>query len=276
MAEPFFSIIVTAYNAEKWITECMRSLLGQDFTDFECLVGDDASTDDTFRTFKAEVADDARFRYAKRSINAGGGENYVDLIRHARGEVCVELGADDFLVGTDALSRIHREYETFPLCDVTSGSMVVTPRSGVCAWPPDLLWWRKWCHIKPLTFRTQVALRGFEKHWKALIDPVTRKVPRYGWDVATFWPTLDAARQYRNISNILYAYRVHGLNDSEGHREEQLVTEKRLSEHFDALYTARMYHGLPWWPKERYAKFAEELDKTHAERCSACGCDSRG
>lgn len=266
----FFSILVTAYNAEKWMSECLQSLLAQDCPDFECLVGDDASTDDTYGVFRAVVGSDSRFKYAKRTKNAGGGENYVDLIRHAKGEICVELGADDFFATPEALSRIKREYDTFPLCDATSGSFVITPNGGVFAQPPALLWWRGWCHGKPLTFRTETALKGLEKHWKAVIDPVTGKVPRYGWDVCTYWPTLDMARQYRNICDILYAYRVHPQNDQNTHREAQLTTERRMGMHLDAIYSSRLTHGMPWWGKERYLKFADDLGTSHEEKCPAC------
>ena len=44
-----FSIVVTAYNVEKYIAECVESLKRQTLSDFECIVIDDASADGTAR-----------------------------------------------------------------------------------------------------------------------------------------------------------------------------------------------------------------------------------
>ena len=46
---PLFSVIVPSYNSEKFIEKTINSLLNQDFTDYEIIVIDDGSNDNTYR-----------------------------------------------------------------------------------------------------------------------------------------------------------------------------------------------------------------------------------
>ena len=47
MCKMFYSIIIPAYNVEQYIEQCIQSVLSQGFTDYEILVVDDGSVDNT-------------------------------------------------------------------------------------------------------------------------------------------------------------------------------------------------------------------------------------
>lgn len=46
-SKPFFSIIIPVYNVEKYLPECMESILNQSFTDYEIILVNDGSTDNS-------------------------------------------------------------------------------------------------------------------------------------------------------------------------------------------------------------------------------------
>ncbi|MFJ6565816.1 CDP-glycerol glycerophosphotransferase family protein [Streptomyces sp. NPDC091292] len=69
-AQPRLTVVVPVYNVEEYLTECLESIAGQTFPDFECLLVDDGSTDDSPRIAQEFAARDPRFRYLRQE-NAG-------------------------------------------------------------------------------------------------------------------------------------------------------------------------------------------------------------
>lgn len=61
--EHFFSVIITTYNREKIITRALNSLLNQDFDDWEAIIVDDGSLDDTFEVIKPIVMNHEKIKY---------------------------------------------------------------------------------------------------------------------------------------------------------------------------------------------------------------------
>lgn len=59
---PAVSVIVPVYNTEKYLRRCLDSILAQTFTDWECLVIDDGSTDTSPAICDEYAAADTRFR----------------------------------------------------------------------------------------------------------------------------------------------------------------------------------------------------------------------
>jgi len=94
------SVIIPAYNAEATIERCIKSVLAQDYADFEVIVVDDGSTDDTFRICMRFPIVTIRTFYKGVSAARNRG------IEEARGEYIVFLDADDCLVDKEALLRL--------------------------------------------------------------------------------------------------------------------------------------------------------------------------
>ena len=93
---PAVAVVISSYQAEPYIECAIRSVLAQEFADFELLVQDDASTDRT-----AEIArsiDDRRLRVVVSGANRGAVANFNSGIAATRAEFVVKLDADDFLL----------------------------------------------------------------------------------------------------------------------------------------------------------------------------------
>lgn len=90
---PTVSIIIPSYNRGYCIARAITSVLRQTYTDFEIIVVDDASTDDTQQQVKCFT--DARIYYLSHVSNRGGGAARNTGIQAARGEFIAFLDSDD-------------------------------------------------------------------------------------------------------------------------------------------------------------------------------------
>lgn len=112
--EPAISVIIPMYNAEKYIGECLTSLASQTFQDFEVIVVDDRSTDNSravVENFFATFGD--RLNLIRLSSNSGCAavpRNYA--MTKARGKYVYFLDSDDLLTDT-ALAELCEVAECF-------------------------------------------------------------------------------------------------------------------------------------------------------------------
>jgi len=97
---PRVSVIVPAYNAAWWVRRLLESVAAQSMPDFECVVVDDGSTDDTAVIVEAFCASDSRFRCIRQQ-NLGVAEARNRALGAARGEFVAPVDADDLW---------HRDY----------------------------------------------------------------------------------------------------------------------------------------------------------------------
>ena len=100
-----FSIIIPVYNAEKYLPHCMNSLLEQSYSDFEILLINDGSTDQSGRLCDEYVKHDERVK-AFHFPNQGAGCARNVGLDHASGEYILFVDADDWLENNALLTYI--------------------------------------------------------------------------------------------------------------------------------------------------------------------------
>jgi glycosyltransferase involved in cell wall biosynthesis len=110
---PLVSILVPAFNAAAYIGELCNSIQAQTFSDFEVLILDDGSADET-AAIAAHYEQDRRFLVIRWTQNRGVNAATVELLSRARGEFWCLPGADDvllpgFLQRRLDLLRAHRD-----------------------------------------------------------------------------------------------------------------------------------------------------------------------
>ncbi|WNC86000.1 glycosyltransferase family 2 protein [Thermosynechococcus sp. QKsg1] len=88
------SIGMPVYNGAKFIREALDSLLAQTFTDFELIISDNASTDETEAICREYAAKDKRIRYVRQAQNLGAAANFKYVLDEARGEYFMWAAAD--------------------------------------------------------------------------------------------------------------------------------------------------------------------------------------
>jgi glycosyltransferase involved in cell wall biosynthesis len=106
MKTPLISIVIPAYNAGKYIEECLNSVLSQTFEDWECIIVNDGSTDNTLAIVQNFTARDKRFSSYTIS-NSGSAKVPRDkAVSYARANWIVQLDADDF-IDNDVLGKLY-------------------------------------------------------------------------------------------------------------------------------------------------------------------------
>ena len=83
--KPIVSIIVPCFNQGKYILETLESVSKQTFTNFECIVVNDGSTDDSLVKMKSFCEDDTRFHYIDK-FNEGVSVARNTAIRQSQGK----------------------------------------------------------------------------------------------------------------------------------------------------------------------------------------------
>jgi len=92
--KPLISVIIPAFNAASVIIETLESVRSQTFQNFEAIIVDDGSADDTIAVVKRSIGDDPRFRLISRP-HAGLSSTRNVAMDHSRGEFIAFLDADD-------------------------------------------------------------------------------------------------------------------------------------------------------------------------------------
>ncbi len=94
--QPLVSIIVPVYNAEKTISRCIESILGQEYINFELLLMDDGSKDESGRICDSFAKNDTRIRVIHKE-NSGVSDTRNLALNLAQGKYLQFLDADDWI-----------------------------------------------------------------------------------------------------------------------------------------------------------------------------------
>jgi|WetSurMetagenome_2_1015567.scaffolds.fasta_scaffold28519_3 glycosyltransferase involved in cell wall biosynthesis len=82
---PLISIGMPVYNEAKFIQQTLNSVLSQIYMNFELIISDNASTDNTFEICQAYAARDKRITVLKQPSNLGSGINFIKVLEKAKG-----------------------------------------------------------------------------------------------------------------------------------------------------------------------------------------------
>lgn len=128
MRQPVFSVIVANYNNGRFLPDLVRSLQAQTITDWELVIADDASTDDS-ETFIAPFLTDERIRWVRHPRNLGAAAAFRTAMDNSCAAVIGMLGADDALV-PHALEHMLEAHRLYP-----DASMI----NSACLWCDESL-----------------------------------------------------------------------------------------------------------------------------------------
>lgn len=176
---PKVSIVVTAYNLDRYLPACLDSIKSQDFTDWECIVVDDASPDTCGEIAEQYAREDSRFRVIRNNQNSYLAEARNIGLRASSGEYIVPLDADDE-IGPGALGVLVEALEKDRDIDIAAGRFqLINPDQSrwVSTWPPkDPTYERQIARMNQMPYsslyRRWVWDRtgGYRRRWKTAED----------------------------------------------------------------------------------------------------------
>ena len=105
---PYISICIPAYNMENYIEKVILSILNQSFQDFEIIIVDDFSLDNTRNIIKRLKLNDNRIKLINHSKNSGVYNSRVDAILLSKGKYILLMDPDDMLINPNILKELFK------------------------------------------------------------------------------------------------------------------------------------------------------------------------
>ena len=123
---PTFSLLVANYNNGRFFQECFESITAQTEADFEVIILDDCSTDDSVATILDLIKDDKRFKFVQNDKNEGVGFTKRKLVELSTSEIAGFIDPDDALLpnALQIMLKAHLDYKdagliysNYAMCD---------------------------------------------------------------------------------------------------------------------------------------------------------------
>lgn len=110
---PLVSVLMTAYNREKFIAEAIESVLNSTHKNFELIIVDDGSSDGTIEIIKKYSDKDERIKFYLNDHNLGDYANRNKAAGYAKGWLMFYVDSDD-TIESDAIAYVVRQFELNP------------------------------------------------------------------------------------------------------------------------------------------------------------------
>lgn len=107
-----FSIIVPVYNVEKYISECLSSISAIKYSNFEVIIVNDGSTDNSVSIIETFLSDNLNFKLVNKP-NEGLGFARNTGIENATGEYLIFIDSDDYYLSDQVLNKLNRCIEKY-------------------------------------------------------------------------------------------------------------------------------------------------------------------
>lgn len=235
MSDTHFTILIPAYNCEKWVERNLDSALKQKYNNYDIVYVDDCSTDNTLQIAKRiQEKSSKKFTIVSNKENKKALYNLYENIKKSKdNSVIVTLDGDDFLANDLVLDYLNKVY-TENDCWLTAGSYVQNDNYRVVSPSVDNDYWNNNIRRMPWSFS---HLRTFKKELfmkikkQDLLD-VDGEFYKCTFDRAMMYPMVEMAGKDRIvlIKKALYVYnRFNPLSVDRVHRNNQLRIEALLN-----------------------------------------------
>lgn len=243
------SVIVPCYNQAQFLSDALKSVQEQIMRNWECIIVNDGSHDNTEDVAAEWVKKDARFKYYKKE-NGGPADARNFGVEHAVGEIILPLDADD---------KIHENYLSLalPYFQETDQSLIVYCEAELFGESSGRLILQEFESIKILMSNSIFSSALFRKQDWVSVGGYKPELIN-GFEDWEFWISLiEAGAQVKKINATLFYYR-----QTENSRSVNITDEKReyLLRQIENLHL-KFYAEAFGYPLELYLIIEEEKRK---------------
>jgi glycosyltransferase involved in cell wall biosynthesis len=232
MAAPI-SLVIPAYNRERFVGAAVRSVLAQTRTEFELIVWDDGSTDDTVAAARGAAGDDPRVRVVAAE-HRGVAASLNAAVAQASGRYIGWVDSDD-LIAPRALAETAAVLDGSPEVGVVYTSYVVMDEAGNVRGPGSrcrIPYSPQRLLVDFMTFQFRLLRRGVFDQVGG-IDPSMQSAEDYDLCLR-----LSEVTRFHHVDKPLYSYRVHDDSDSQAGRVKQIFASQ------EAIHRALRRRGM--------------------------------
>lgn len=141
----FITVAIPIYNAERYLRQAIDSVLSQTFTDFELILTDDGSTDESIEIIRSY--NDPRVIVVNDGMHKGLAIRLNEQIAMARGDYFARMDADDVML-PQRLERQAAFIKRHPETDVLGSSTIVIDENGTKIGWRGMSHWERWAKRK--------------------------------------------------------------------------------------------------------------------------------
>ncbi len=241
---PKISVIIPVYNGAKFVKDAIESVLAQTYKDYEIIVVNDGSTDDTEEVLRPYI-EEGIIRYFYQE-NQGSANARNRAIAEAKGEYIAWLDQDDIWL-PHRLEKTVRVMENDKEVVVVGGWFLDIDESGI---PKGCNWF-----IKPGIVNEQLRYGNAVASSSSLIRRSVI-VENNEWFDQSFWPRDDYHMWVRLakygkivvIPSVLYLYRHHSEQNIRKHNVRKDIPKNLLSEikEYGVSFIPSLYYKILW------------------------------
>jgi len=224
MSHPLFSILCTNYNNGEHVGRMIESVLAQQYDNWELIIVDDGSTDDSCAQIQPYLSD-SRIWLHTLDVNVGAGGAGVVAASMAKGEIMGRLDGDDALVPEAVQTMVHA-HQKWPAAALITSYVIPCDENLM---PIE----NNWVHYRPIPADScilkQSTVGAFATFKSSFFSKTTGFEPLYQRAVdLDLYLKLEEVGEVITLEKSLYLYRRNALGISQG-------SNGRLAEQFAFL-----------------------------------------
>ena len=218
--KPLVTIVMSVYNGEQFLREAIDSMLGQTFSDFDFLIINDASTDNSVKIINEY--DDQRIKLIHNKQNIGLTKSLNKGLKLAQGRYIARMDADDISLPTRLEKQVDymESHSEVGLCggwfQIIEGPFIKKPETH-----EEIA--VRMLRRNPFGHSTVMMRKSVLENHSLTYDETLVSSQDYD-----FWSRMINYTKAYNIPEVLVKYRVHNKQISASKRNEQLKNETKI------------------------------------------------